>query len=65
MAKLIEFRVPDNFRSPSLRTPAEQRGRVIEFRPRPVSDRDTKALERPSPLTVQAASALDLPFRWP
>ena len=66
MAKLIEFHVPDNFRSPKLRTPTEeQRGRVIEFRPRPVKQGGTNPGVRPSPLTVQAGSALDLPFRWP
>ena len=64
MAKLIEFHVPDKFREPSLRTPAEHRGRVIEFRPRPVKQGDTNPGERPSPSTVQAGSALDLAIRW-
>jgi len=65
MAKLIEFHVPDTFRSPFLRIPAEQRGRVIEFRPRPVNARDANAGERPSPLTAKASAARDVPFRWP
>jgi len=33
MAKVIEFYMPKTFRKPTKRVPAEDRGKIIEFRP--------------------------------
>ena len=47
MAKLIQFHVPDGFRTRAVEDPAEPRGKVIEFRPRSADAEDVNGSDRP------------------
>ena len=65
VAKLIEFYVPERFRSRASEVPPEDRGRVIEFRPRNVdaSDGDEDDLWRKFILLPLRSVAVDVPGR--
>ena len=65
VAKLIEFYVPESFRPRRSEVPAEDRGKVIEFRPRDVdaSDADKGDLWRKFILLPLRSVAVDVPGR--
>jgi len=65
VAKLIEFYVPERFRPRPSVIPAEDRGRVIEFRPRNVDARDEEKddLWRRFILLPLRSAAVDVPGR--
>jgi hypothetical protein len=61
VAKLIEFYVPEGFRPRALEVPAEDRGKLIEFRPRDVDTKDD--LWRKFILFPLRSVAVDVPGR--
>ena len=61
VAKLIEFYVPESFRPRASEVPAEERGKVIEFRPRDEDAND--ALWRKFILFPLRSVAVDVPGR--
>jgi hypothetical protein len=65
VAKLIEFYVPESFRRRASEVPPEDRGKVIEFRPRNVDagDGDKDDLWRKFILLPLRSVAVDVPGR--
>ena len=63
VAKLIEFYVPEGFRPRVSAVPAEDRGKVIEFRPRNVDDGEKDDLWRRFILFPLRSVAVDVPGR--
>ena len=61
VAKLIEFYVPERFRPRASEVPPENRGKVLEFRPRNGDDKDD--LWRKFILLPLRSVAIDVPGR--
>ena len=65
MAKLIQFYVPDSFRTRTVADSAEPRGKVIEFRPRIADAEDVNGCDRRWERVLQnmLSAAVDVPAR--
>lgn len=64
MAKIIEFYRSERFRSKSKWIPEEQRGKVIEFRPRPTRVRETAEQLPGTPPSRRAAATTGERWSW-